>query len=132
MATEGVAPVGRGGWPLVASTTWPGELALACPRCGSQKVLCTGHNLGSDVVRGNLWEANECLACYHREVWRSSKADVSAYAAPDLPVLLAKSALRQASDAACRRGWDAWVSRFGHEEAARAWRTACHELDEPW
>lgn len=33
---------GAHGWPLVPSTRWPGENALACPDCGSTRVVLYG------------------------------------------------------------------------------------------
>lgn len=45
------------GWPRSAD----GE--IACPSCGSNNVTLTGSNLGSDVVRGNMWTGIRCNDC---------------------------------------------------------------------
>lgn len=56
--------IGAHGWPLVPSTAFPGELTLACPKCGSTNVTLTvaygpGGRLGdpgaTDIIR--------CEAC---------------------------------------------------------------------
>ena len=50
-------------------------------------------------------------------------------AAMDIPVVLARAALAKTDAAACNRGWDDLVARYGYDEAARAWRQACNEMD---
>lgn len=59
---------GAHGWPLVPSTAFPGELTLACPKCGSTNVTLTvaygpGGRLGdpgaTDIIR--------CETCHHAD-----------------------------------------------------------------
>ena len=66
---------GRGGWPLVPSQTFPGEQALACPKCGSLNITmgCEYplHGTGSGG-RGRLGdpgakETNTCGTCGHKD-----------------------------------------------------------------
>ena len=80
MATDehdGPPKLGRGGWPLVPSEAFPGELALACPECGSQAVSMGGihpHRGTGPGGRGRLgdpgaWEINDCVDCGHSSRW---------------------------------------------------------------
>jgi hypothetical protein len=77
---DGIPPprFGRGGWPLVASPTFPGERTLACPKCGSGGVEMTvayppvGTGPGG---RGRLGdpgssEVNRCVSCGYTHRWR--------------------------------------------------------------
>jgi DNA-directed RNA polymerase subunit M/transcription elongation factor TFIIS len=59
---------GAHGWPLVPSTHFPGEQALACPKCSSTHVTMTvaygpGGRLGdpgaTDIIR--------CESCKHAD-----------------------------------------------------------------
>ncbi len=45
------------GWPRSA------DGHIACPSCGASNVTLTGSNLGSDVVRGNMWTGIRCKDC---------------------------------------------------------------------
>ena len=60
---------GRGGWPILkgASTAFPGEDALACPKCLSTHVTMSvrygpGGRLGDPGSR----ETNKCENCGHQ------------------------------------------------------------------
>ncbi len=61
----------RDSWPLVHSDTWPGEKAVACPKCGSQTIAITSSNLGSDVVRGIRYRRFDCKTCGYREYFNT-------------------------------------------------------------
>jgi ssDNA-binding Zn-finger/Zn-ribbon topoisomerase 1 len=45
------------GWPRDA------EGEIACPSCGSNDVVMSGSNLGSDVVRGTMYQTITCNSC---------------------------------------------------------------------
>jgi hypothetical protein len=47
----------------------------------------------------------------------------------NLALLMARKALAETDDAACNKGWDDLLARFGYEEASRAWKQACKEMD---
>ncbi|MGC8628444.1 MAG: hypothetical protein ACP5VR_13015 [Acidimicrobiales bacterium] len=65
---------GHDWWPMADSTTRPGEKALVCPKCGSQDVVISGSNLGSDMVRGMVLGQLRCRSCGHRQHFRPGSA----------------------------------------------------------
>jgi len=51
------------GWPLVPSTNWPGETAVACPKCLSTNVTLTvryGRNVSGYNRPGRLGDPGGC------------------------------------------------------------------------
>jgi hypothetical protein len=68
-----VKQMGAHGWPLVPSKAFPGELTLACPKCGGTEILLTGsygfpgtgpNGRGRLGDRGGL-DVIRCETCKH-------------------------------------------------------------------
>jgi transcription elongation factor Elf1 len=47
------------GWPLVPSTSFPGEKTLQCPRCKSTHVVFTIETGSKGTGRGGIWRMGD-------------------------------------------------------------------------
>jgi len=64
---------GAHGWPLVPSTRFKGETALACPKCGSTNVTLDTARGASGTAPGGRWRMGDpgsreyarCESCKH-------------------------------------------------------------------
>lgn len=61
---SGETRTGAHGWPLVPSAHFPGELTLACPRCGSTRVtLSAWPGYDGRMFSPGMQNTIRCAAC---------------------------------------------------------------------